>query len=140
MNNDQEKLESIATEVIRAFRISAPPIPIESMLRRPVNQMWEELDITQLSGGFLNIKDRYSPRMSLARLLARHIANSAWGRERGLASLLQSEELIQAFARMLIMPSEMVESLTVSMRNPSTMGLHFEVPEEDALIRLQELL
>ncbi len=138
--SDHQKLEAIASEVIRAFNISAPPIPIESMLHRPVNQMWEELDINQLSGSFLSIKDRYSPRMSLARLLARHIASSPWGKERGLAALLQSEEDIQSFARMLIMPAEMVEALTSSMRNPSTVGLHFEVPEEDALLRLQELL
>lgn len=136
---DFARLEAIAQEVIDAFDITAPPVPIETMLQKPPAEMWEEVDVSQLSGSFLSVRDRYSPRMSLARLLARHIVNSDWGEARDLHDLIRDSDQVQIFARMLVMPREMVESLSSGARNPTTMGMHFEVPEDDALKRLQEL-
>ncbi len=132
-------LEAIASEVIETFEIKVPPIPIESMLQHPVAGMWDEVDIARLSVGFLNVKSPYSPRMSLARLLARHIVNSEWGEARQMKNIVKTDETIHAFARMLIMPFGMVEALSSSARNPTTMSFHFEVPEEDASLRLGEL-
>jgi hypothetical protein len=109
------------------------------MLQRPKEGMWEQVDINQLSGSFLSIREVYSPRMSLARLLVRHVASSPWGRERGLMRILKSEDLVRTFARMLIMPREMVLALSAGARNPTTMSMHFEVPEDDARTRLHEL-
>ena len=137
---DQQRLEEIAREICERFEVYAPPVPIEIMLQRPVAGMWEEVDVSQLSGSFLSIKDRYSPRMSLARLLVRHIATSDWGQERGLDSLLGDGESLNLFARMLIMPEDMVTGLSSSARNPKTMSIHFEVPEDDARQRLLELI
>lgn len=137
--SDISKLESIATEVIETFDIKAPPIPIESMLQHPKPDMWQEVDIAKLSGGFLSVKDIYSPRMSLARLLARHIANSEWGKTHELREIVKDEDQIYAFARMLIMPMGMVKALSSGARAPTTMSFHFEVPEEDARLRLVEL-
>lgn len=136
---DFTALEAIATEVIETFEIQAPPVPIESMLQHPLPGMWEEVDITKLSGGFLSIKDTYSPRMSLTRLLARHIVSSEWGRARHMHEMIKTDSSIHAFARMLIMPLSMVRALSKSARNPTTMSLHFEVPEDDARQRLIEL-
>lgn len=138
MDDELKQLEKIATELIHLFDIHTPPVPIESMLQNPKEHMWETVDINQLSGSFLSIKEHFSPRMSLARLLVRHVASSPWGRERGLMRLLKSEELVRSFARMLIMPHEMVSALSQGARNPTTMSMHFEVPEEDARLRLQE--
>jgi len=138
--SDMNPLESIATEVIETFDIKAPPIPIESMLQHPRPDMWQEVDIARLSGGFLSVKEIYSPRMSLARLLARHIATSEWGKTHNLRELLKEEEQIYAFARMLIMPMGMVKALSSGARVPMTMSFHFEVPEEDARLRLSELV
>ncbi len=136
---DLSSLETVATEVIETFEIQAPPVPIESMLQHPRPGMWEEVDITKLSGGFLSVKDTYSPRMSLTRLLARHIVNSEWGRARQMHDMIKTDAAIHAFARMLIMPASMVQALSKSARNPTTMSLHFEVPEDDARQRLIEL-
>lgn len=137
--SDINKLETIATEVIATFDIKSPPIPIESMLQHPKPDMWQEVDIAKLSGGFLSVKEIYSPRMSLARLLARHIASSEWGQTHQLRELVKDEEQIYAFARMLIMPMGMVKALSTGARAPTTMSFHFEVPEEDARLRLIEL-
>lgn len=136
------QLEAIATELIKTFDIATPPVPIEIMLQRPKPDMWEEVDITELSVGFLKGGGHFSPRMSLARLLARHIAQSEWGETRGLREILKqdkNEELLKAFARMLIMPAPMVKALSPGARTPVTMSIHFEVPEDDVRLRLQEL-
>jgi hypothetical protein len=140
---DMSQLETIATELIATFEIESPPIPIEIMLQRPKPDMWDEVDITELSVGFLKTGGHFSPRMSLVRLLARHIVQSEWGEGRGLQDIMadpaEREELMRAFARMLIMPVDMVKALSPGARTPVTMSMHFEVPEDDARLRLKEL-
>ena len=77
--------------------------------------------------------------MSLARFLARHIAKSAWGAQRGLGGLSGDEEAIHRFARVITMPGDLVMEISEESRTPQLISLHFEVPEEDARLRLQEL-
>ncbi len=135
-----ETLERIASELIKTYGITEPPVPVESMLKNPKGDMWDEVDVNQLSGSFLVIKDRFSPRMSMARLLVRHIAISEWGRERGLQTIfIQDEALIKTFGRMIVMPKELLSSLSNSARTAPMISLRFEVPEEDARLRLLEL-
>jgi hypothetical protein len=139
---DLNQLEIIATELIHIFEINSPPVPIEIMLQRPKPDMWDEVDITELSVGFLKGGSPYAPRMSLARLLARHVMHSEWGVARGLEAMLKQpdgEKMVYAFARMLVMPAEMVKTLSPGAQVPITMGMHFEVPEEDAKQRLTEI-
>lgn len=137
--SDNNKLESIATKLIETFDINSPPVPIESMLQYPKADMWREVDINQLSGSFISIKEHFSPRMSLARLLARHIVTSEWGKQHELSDLRHDDNSLRAFARMLIMPMGMVRALSSGARNPTALSIHFEVPEEDARLRLEEL-
>lgn len=140
MSDDLKHLETIAHELLKSFDIQAPPVPIESMLQNPKAGMWDEVDVNQLSGTFLSIKDQYAPRMSLARLLARHVASSEWGKQRGLLDIFKrNEEMIRAFARMIIMPASMINEMTFSNRNPMSISQEFEVPEDDARQRLLEL-
>src|SRR5688500_2761926 len=136
---DTQQLETITNDLINFYGIQDPPVPIESMLQRPLPDMWEELDITKLSSSFININDYYSPRMSLARLLARHIISSDWGTERGQTSIGADEEQLRAFARMLVRPASLIRVLSASARTPEWMSVHFEVPAEDAELRLNEL-
>lgn len=138
--SDIEILEKSAQEIIEMFEVFAPPVPVESMLQNPPQGAWSKVDPTQLSGGFLNIKEKFSPRMSLARLLVRHVAGSEWGRERGLFQILQKPDMIQCFARMVIMPREMILSMIPRDRNPLTIATQFEVPESDADLRLNDLI
>ncbi|MBI5669172.1 MAG: hypothetical protein HZC41_14300 [Chloroflexi bacterium] len=139
---ESNQLEAVASELIQTFEITSPPIPIEIMLQRPKPDMWHEVDITELSVGFLRAGGHFSPRMSLARLLARHVIQSEWGEGRGLREIFKDdrdESLLRSFARMLIMPADMVKALSPSARTPITMSMHFEVPEDDARQRLKEL-
>jgi hypothetical protein len=137
----QDQLESAAVELIDVFGVLAPPLPIETMLQNPVDGLWEKMDLSQLSGSFLVVKDQFSPRMSLARLLARHVVNSQWGQSRQLPQIIGNDENnLRIFARMLIMPHHMIDSLTSSSRNATAISREFEVPEEDAHLRLTELI
>lgn len=136
---DIQNLEEIAEEICEAFEVYAPPIPIELMLQKPGDGLWEEIDVGKLSGTFMSFTHRYSPRMSFSRLLVRHIAASDWGKERGVDAILGNETMLNIFARMLLMPKEMVTGLTSTMRNPQTLSIRFEVPESDARERLIDL-
>lgn len=134
-----EELEAIATELIAEFEITAAPVPIETILQNPKDGMWEQVDVTQLSGSFLSLKDRYSPRMSIARLLAKHLTTCEWGKDRGLFDLLRQGDNLNRFARMLVMPRNLVEQVNTAARTPTTMSLQFEVPVDDVRMRLDEI-
>lgn len=136
---DTKQLEQITNDLMEVYGVHAPPVPIESMLQRPIDDTWDELDISQLSSNFINVNDYYSPRMSLARLLGRTLVNSEWGQKHGLHDLVPDDQSLRVFARMLIMPSNLIKGLSASARNPEWISVHFEVPVEDAEQRLQEL-
>lgn len=136
---DYAALESVVDELLAVYNTDIPPVPIESMLQNPAPGMWNEVDITQLSGSFLKFDDTYAPRMSMARLLARHICYSAWGTERGLDALQLDGDALRIFARMLIMPRTMMADLSTAALSPPALRLHFEVPEPDATQRLADL-
>jgi 16S rRNA (guanine(966)-N(2))-methyltransferase RsmD len=134
-----QQMERMVCRLIDLFAITAPPIPIERMLQNPTGGLWGEIDPSTLSLGFFNISVPFSPRMSLARFLARTIAASEWGRTNGIANIDPDEPLFQAFARMLVMPAPMIRELKEEARTPALMSVHFEVPEEDAARRLDDL-
>jgi len=141
--SEYQTLEDAANTIMEIYEVATPPVPIETILQKPRDNMWDELDVTQLSGSFLRLDHRYSPRMSLTRMLARHIAFSTWGKGKGLDAILsqdtQDEKWLRIFARMLVMPSVFLQDLTTSERSPNAMSLRFEVPDTDAQKRLEEL-
>jgi hypothetical protein len=137
--NALPRLETIVCELLETFDIIAPPVAIESMLQHPRPDMWSEVNPRNISLGFLSSKEQYAPRMSLARLLAREIVSSDWGRQRHVPELVAEEGQMQAFARMLIMPVHMIQALSGGARTPAELSRHFEVPVEDARLRLAEL-
>jgi hypothetical protein len=134
-----QELETVGRELIHLYSVSAPPVPIERMLQHPHPDMWDDVDMDNISSTFLNISTPYSPRMSLARFLARQIAESPWGRERGLAGVGDDDQAIHTLARVIIMPADLVLEISEASRTPQLISLHFEVPEEDARLRLKEL-
>ncbi|MEP7294339.1 MAG: hypothetical protein ABI835_21295 [Chloroflexota bacterium] len=139
MADDMEQLEAVGRELMQLYSVAAPPIPIERMLQHPHPDMWDEVDMNDFSATFLNVSTPYSPRMSLARFLARQIAKSPWGRKRGLEGIDDDESLIHSLARVLIMPADLVMEINETSRTPQLISLHFEVPEDDARLRLSEL-
>ncbi len=133
------QLERVAEELLAEFNITSPPIPIESILQHPKPGMWEELDMSQISGGFFQVTANYSPRMSMARLLVRQLARCPWGIERGLDAIKKDQTAQHVFARMLVMPKAMITQLEAKSQTPETISQHFEVPDDEARQRLEEL-
>ncbi|HRL13001.1 MAG TPA: hypothetical protein PKX07_14050 [Aggregatilineales bacterium] len=139
-STDSQKLEAIVAELMAVYDVKLPPVPVEIMLARPREGMWDEMDINQLTGGFLRLTDPFSPRMSMARMLARHLVFSPWGTARGLPDLVGRDEAhLRLLARMLIMPRALLTALPPAKRTPALISTDFEVPAEDALQRLDEL-
>lgn len=134
-----ELMETATAELIMAFDVTAPPVPAEIMLQRPKLGMWQQVNLSELSATFINVRQRYSPRMSIARLLVRYMCRSAWGTKYQLAQFQTDEDAIHVFARVLLMPGAMIAALNDSSRNPVMISNRFEVPEDDAQLRLTEL-
>ena len=140
MSNDQTPvIEAAIVELMAAFDVTEPPVPVEIMLQRPKAGMWKEINLAELSTAFINIKQRYSPRMSVARLLARSAIRSEWGERNNLTSIGNTDDALRALARAILMPKSMVEHLAPASRTPIALSMRFEVPEEDAKQRLQDL-
>ena|SRR5258708_976537 len=132
-------IESAINDLMVAFDVTEPPVPVEIMLQRPRAGMWKEVNLAELSTAFINVKQRYSPRMSVARLLARCAVRSEWGELRKLPTVASADEGLRALARAILMPRSMLDRLTAASRTPIAISLRFEVPEDDAQQRLQDL-
>ncbi|GAB4553815.1 MAG: hypothetical protein OHK0023_23250 [Anaerolineae bacterium] len=134
-----EVIERAVVELLAAFDVERPPIPIEIMLQRPRNGMWREVNLSELSISFIKLESPFSPRMAIARLLARHACRSSWGTTRGLGTFADDDTLVRAFARALLMPQNMMMVLPETGRSVQAVSQRFEVPEADAVLRLNEL-
>jgi hypothetical protein len=132
-------MENAVNDLMNAFDVSDAPVPVEIMLQRPKAGMWKEVNLSELSTAFINVKQRYSPRMSVARLLARCAVRSDWGETRHLADVSGTDEGLRALARAILMPQFMLDKMNVQGRTPMNISMRFEVPEEDARQRLVDL-
>ncbi len=129
----------VIDEILAAFDIDRPPVPVELMLQRPRNGMWPEIDLSEMSATFLSLYDRYAPRMSAVRLLARNIARSEWGKARELNKILDETNRVNIFARALIVPESLLAQFEIHTLDKAELSAQFEVPEEDAQARLEDL-
>jgi hypothetical protein len=134
-----ELIEAAVNDLLKAFDVTTPPVPAEIMLQRPKAGMWKEVNLSELSIAFINVRQRFSPRMSIARLLVRYICRSEWGQQRGLAVVLENEETLRAFARALLLPRSMLRSSVTTSRDPAVLSIRFEIPEDDVALRLVDL-
>jgi hypothetical protein len=121
------------------FDTDRPPVPVELMLQRPREDTWPMIDLSEMSATFLNLHDRYAPRMSAVRLLARNIARSDWGQKRNLEPVLKDVNTVNIFARALIVPRQLLDTIDSSFHDIKAISLQFEVPESDAEARLGDL-
>ena len=134
-----EVIDPVVNEILSIFDVDRAPVPVELMLQRPREGTWPQVDIAEMSVSFLNLHDRYAPRMSAVRLLARNIARCEWGQERGLKVLFEDFEYINVFARALIMPRQLLDGVDEDDFDRMTLGGRFEMPEEDTVSRLTDL-
>jgi len=132
-------IDIAVADLMRIYEVDAPPVPVELMLHRPKAGLWEAADPNELTNSAGIRQSRYALRMSVARLLARSISESQWGREHNLASFEQDREALRAFARAILMPRKMLENVYGGVRTPPVIAMRFQVPDEDAQLRLLDL-
>src|SRR5258706_11661696 len=101
-------IEVAIVDLMNAFDVTEPPVPVEIMVQRPKAGMWKEVNLSELSTAFISVKQRYSPRMSVGRLLARNVCRSEWGIARNLEALGSDEDTVRLFARAILMPRAML--------------------------------
>lgn len=132
-------IERAVDAMLALYAIDAPPIPVEMMLQSPKPNTWEKADVNQLSNSSNLRHSRHALRLSVARLLAREAARSAWGATWGLDEIAINAEALRKLARAIIMPRTMIEAISLDVRTAQVLGMRFRVPDEDAQLRLNDL-
>ena len=139
MSLSESALDAVIAELLDAYAVRRAPVPIEAILQQPHPEMWEQVDLAELSGTFYALNDPFGPRLALARLLIRLLAGSSWGAQRGLAELDGNPAAVYRAARSLLMPRAMVVEMPAAALNPATVSTLFQVPQSEAEQRLIEL-
>jgi len=137
---DWQRLETIVGKLLNLYDITSAPIPLEKMLQTSHEGLWQSVDLSDLSINFYApTTSLYAPRMSLARMIGRMLSQSEWGKQQGIADLLNDEDAVHAFARVLVMPAPMIDALPPANKSPDVLSDYFEVPQSDVELRLADL-
>src|SRR5512142_465942 len=116
------RINRLVTTLLERYQVSAPPVPIERMLKQPLDGLWEAHP-SQISFIMGHGIYRYAPRLAEARLLYRMLADSVSARQGGLDTPWPaSRRAIKYFARCLLMPEEWIRALPPTDRIPDTIG------------------
>ncbi|MBX3082449.1 MAG: hypothetical protein KF716_12505 [Anaerolineae bacterium] len=132
-------IDLAVADLLTIYQVDAPPIPVELMLQRPKAGLWEAADPNELTNSAGMRQNKYTLRMSVSRLLARSISLSQWGHDHNLSVLEYDKEALRAFARAILMPRKMLEQIYEGIRTPPVIAMRFQVPAEDAQLRLLDL-
>jgi hypothetical protein len=133
------RINRLATTLLERYQVTTPPVPIEHMLRQPLDDLWDAHP-SQISFILGHGLYRYAPRLAEARLLYRMLSDSAAAREFGLdAPWPVPRRAIKYFARCLLMPEGWIRALPEPDRTPDVASEIFQVTSYDVIIRLAEL-
>ena len=133
------RINRLVNALLERYQVTEPPVPIERMLKHPVDGLWEAHP-SQISFILGHGIYRYAPRLAEARLLYRMLSDSPTAREGGLDTPWPvSRRAIKYFARCLLMPEEWMRALPQPDRTPDAVSEIFQVTTYDAIIRLAEL-
>jgi hypothetical protein len=133
------RINRLVNTLLERYQVTEPPVPIERMLKQPLDGLWEAHP-SQISFILGHGIYRYAPRLAEARLLYRMLSDSVPVRQAGLDTPWPvSRRAIKYFARCLLMPEEWVRALPPPDRTPDAVGEIFQVTSYDAIIRLAEL-
>ena len=133
------RITRLVNALLERYQVTAPPVPIERMLKQPFDGLWEAHP-SQISFIMGHGIYRYAPRLAEARLLYRMLSDSVPARRSGLdIPWPVSRRVIKYFARCLLMPEDWIRALPQSDRTPDAVSEIFQVTSYDAIIRLAEL-
>ena len=133
------RINRLVNALLERYQVTEPPVPIERMLKHPLNGLWEAHP-SQISFILGHGLYRYAPRLAEARLLYRMLSDSVPAREAGFDTPWPaSRRAIKYFARCLLMPEKWMRALPKPNRTPDAISEIFQVTSYDAIIRLKEL-
>ncbi len=133
------QLDQLAHLLLERYQVTAPPVPIDLMLKQPLDQLWV-VDYEQISFSLGHGIYEYAPRLAEARLLYRSLADNAAAAQAGfVAPWPIAGRAIKYFARSLLLPAAWIRALPEPDRTPEAIGENFQVPPSDAIVRLAEL-
>lgn len=135
----RDRLHRLTESLLAYYGVTAPPVPVDLMLREPAGSLWQ-VETDQISSIIGHGLYRYAPRLAGARLLYRVISDSASARQAGFdAPWPASRREIKYFARCLLMPADWIHALSEPERAPEAISERFQVTPFDAVVRLAEL-
>src|SRR5512135_568752 len=112
------RINRLVNALLERYQVTEPPVPIERMLKHPLNGLWEAHP-SQISFILGHGLYRYAPRLAEARLLYRMLSDSVPAREAGFDTPWPaSRRAIKYFARCLLMPEEWMRALLQPDRTP----------------------
>ncbi len=133
------RINRLVNALLERYQVTAPPVPIDRMLRQPLDGLWEPHP-SQISFILGHGIYRYAPRLAEARLLYRMLSDSVPARQAGFDTPWPvSRRAIKYFARCLLMPDDWIRALPQPERTPDAVSEIFQVTSYDAIIRLAEL-
>lgn len=133
-------LSRLAEALLRYYSVTEPPVPIERMLKEPPAGL-AAIDSNQVSYIMEHGLYRYEPRLAMARLLYREIANSATAMKALGVNVPSSISYadVRFFARCLLMPSGWITTLSQQGLSIEQISIYLQVPPDAVITRLAEL-
>ena len=132
-------LIGLSEALLKHYEVRQPPVPVERMLEDPIVGM-VEIDPGQISFVMEHGLYSYAPRLAMARLLFREIAES------GIAGKAFEIELpgvttadVKFFSRCLLMPAPWMHRLAQQALTVHQISVYLQVPSFAVVTRLAEL-
>ncbi|MBN1681716.1 MAG: hypothetical protein JW966_15655 [Anaerolineae bacterium] len=133
------RLEYLATQLLTLSRALRLPVPIEDILYSPPLDLWH-INPDQPPPCLMQTHDPLIKRLEMARTVARLVGESGWEpRQRLLGSQSFSRNESDIFCMALLIPTALLAGLNEQQRLPGRVSCLFQVPDEQAAIRLVEL-
>lgn len=135
---ERKDLDRLVKTIFKHYHFKHPPVPIETILQQPPEDLLNAVDISDLSMVFGVSEHRYEYRMAMARLLYREICRKR--HMTGGDSLPEHADASRYFAAALLIPEKWVIRATrwpfVTLQELSE---NYQVPEYVMASRLVQL-
>jgi len=155
LSMDARLVESLAWGLLRAYGVTAPPVPVREMIERPL-PVFEQLKLLELSLGLYDaayrsglngsrmivvdpMTSRIVQRVSMARELYVAFCRSSRAAELDWPHRNQPHAYSDFFAHCLLMPTAWVQEACAEAVSLETLAAHFDVPVQTVTQRLSEV-
>lgn len=133
------RIEHLSMELLRLAEALRLPIPVDAIWYTPPAGLWPAPSHSQQTLAE-DADNPYMPRFRTARDIAALVNESNWAiKNRLLGSTLMTADERTIFAIALLMPTALLATLSRQQLQPHLVAHIFQVPEEMAIDRLDDL-